>query len=91
MEDLPHGAGVAVPQQSTGGQAVLTALRSSHVSPPIPRCSILSLSIHTNMTSASIHWIPGSNSWKTWRGIVRPTPAIIHRCSQLTLQVPDTL
>lgn len=90
-EDLPQGADVAVPQQLTGKAVSLTALRRSHVSPPNPRCSILSLPIHSNMMSTSIHWIPDSNSWNTWQGLVRPTPVIIHRFSQLTLQVPETL
>jgi hypothetical protein len=92
MEDLPQGAGVTVPQQSTENeQAVrvsLTALLNGHVSLPNPRYSILSLSIHSKMTSAFIHWIPDSNSWQ---GSVRPTSEIIRRCSPLTLRVPGTL
>jgi hypothetical protein len=99
IKDLPQGAGVAVPQQSTRQAVSLTALRSRHVSrspPPNPRYSIhlkirLSLSIHSNMMPAFIHWIPDSNSWKAWHGSVRPTPVIIPRCLRLALQVPDTL
>jgi hypothetical protein len=96
MEGLPQGAGVAVPQQSTRQAVSLTALRSSHVSPPYRRYSIplkirLSLSIHSKMTSAFIHWIPDSNSWKAWQGSVGPIPLIFRRCSRSTLQVPDTL
>ena len=95
MEDLPQGAGVAVPQQSTRQAMCLTALRGSHVPPPIPRYSIppkirLSLSIHGNMTTAFTHWILSLDSWKAWEGSVRPPPGT-GRCSRLTFQVPDTL
>ena len=95
IEDLPQGAGVAVPQQSTGQAVSLTALRSNHVSPQIPRYSIpskvrLTLFIH-RMTSGFIHWILDSDSWKAWQALVRPIPVIFRGCSRLTLQVSDTL
>lgn len=86
MRDLSQGASVAVSQLLTG-QA--RPLRSSHVSPPIRRYSMLSLPIHSNMRSAFEHRIPDSNPWKAWQGSVRPP--VIRRCLLLTLQVPDTL
>lgn len=96
MEDILQDAcvRVAVPQQSTRKAVSLTALRGSHMSPPHPRYFIslkirLSLSIHSNMTSAFIHWILDSDSSKAWRSSV--LPVIICRCSRLTLLVPDTL
>ena len=87
IEDLTQDAGVAFPQQLTR-QGVPMA-RSSHVSSLNPRCPILSS--HSSVMPTSIHWIPDSNSWKMWQGLVFPTPGIIRRCSQLTLQVPDML
>jgi len=99
MEDLPQDAcvrnAIPHPQRSTSTKAEsLTALRGSHVSPPHPRYFIslkirLSSSIHSNMTSAFIHWTQDSDSWKAWRSSV--PPVIICRCSRLTLLVPDTL
>lgn len=98
MEDLLQGAGVAVPRELTRQAVNLTALRDGHVPPPNPPYSILlkiwiSLSIHSNMTTAFTHWILSLKSWKTWQDSVRPPLMIIGtgRCSRLTLRVPDKL